>query len=152
MRVTPAEPGVYRLLIISAFLIAIATLSIGLIPSYLLIGITAPILLLLCRFIQSIAVAGEFNNASIFFKIEHAKKHKILAGSWIGTAASAGMFTGGLIAYAVSQITVPEAWRFAFIITGILSLIIMCFRTSLSESPSSLLLCACIFIPAMSIT
>ncbi|WP_299492920.1 MFS transporter [uncultured Shewanella sp.] len=121
-------------LIISAFLIALATIGIGLIPSYQYIGIMAPILLLLCRFIQSIAVAGEFNNASIYL-IEHANKHKILAGSWVGTAASAGMFTGGLMAYTISQITYSEAWRLAFIITGIVSLTIMLFRTSLSESP-----------------
>lgn len=121
-------------LIISAFLIAIATICIGLIPNYQHIGIMAPILLLLCRFIQSIAVAGEFNNASIYL-IEHAKKHKILAGSWVGTAASAGMFTGGLIAYTISQIDYNDAWRFAFIIAGIISLVIMCFRTSLTESP-----------------
>lgn len=121
-------------LIISAFLIAFATMGIGLIPSYAQIGIIAPILLLICRFIQSISVAGEFNNASIYL-IEHAQKRKILAGSWVGTAASAGMFTGGLIAYILSQIDYQDAWRFAFITAGILSLVIMCFRTTLSESP-----------------
>ncbi|WP_298770365.1 MFS transporter [uncultured Shewanella sp.] len=121
-------------LIISAFLIAFATTSIGLIPSYEHIGIIAPILLLICRFIQSIAVAGEFNNASIYL-IEHARTKKILAGSWVGCAASAGMFTGGLIAYILSQIEYQNAWRFAFVIAGIFSLLIMYFRSALSESP-----------------
>ncbi|WP_299004505.1 MFS transporter [uncultured Shewanella sp.] len=121
-------------LIISSFLIGISTISIGLIPSYQQLGVIAPLLLLLCRLVQSIAVAGEFNNASIYL-IEHAKKHKILAGSWVGTAATAGMFTGCLIAFVLSQSASMGNWRLAFIITGIISLIIMIFRSYLTESP-----------------
>ena len=121
-------------LIISAMLMALATIGIGLIPSYEMIGVWAPILLLICRLIKSMAVAGEFNNSSIFL-MEHAKSKKTLAGSWIGVASSAGMFTGSVIAYIVSTVSYTNSWQIAFILVGISSLVIMVFRQSLKESP-----------------
>lgn len=122
-------------LIISAMLIALATIGIGLIPSYEMIGVWAPILLLICRLIQSMAVAGEFNNSSIFL-MEHARSKKTLAGSWIGVASSAGMFTGSVIAYIVSTVSYTNSWQIAFILVGISSLVTMVFRRSLIETPA----------------
>ncbi|WP_108652724.1 MFS transporter [Dongshaea marina] len=121
-------------LIYSSLLVGLATIGIGLLPGYATIGIASPILLLVCRLIQSIAVSGEFNNSSIFL-IEHAARYKTLAGSWVGTASSAGMFSGGLIAYLLSLSSYPHSWRFAFILVGVASLIIMLMRKSLEETP-----------------
>lgn len=122
-------------LIVSAFLIAISTIGIGLIPSYQSIGILAPILLLFFRLLQSFSVAGEFNNASIFL-MEHATTKKTLAGSFIGMASSAGMFIGGLFAYLISLSPNDDiSWRYAYIIVGIFSFFMMLFRQRLTESP-----------------
>ncbi|WP_034413989.1 hypothetical protein [Candidatus Photodesmus blepharus] len=99
----------------------LATIGIGLIPSYETVGIISPSLLLFFRFIQSTAVAGEFNNSSIFL-IERSKKR-----SWIGVASSSDMFTGILITYIVNTTSYEYAWRIEFISVGVISLILMFF-------------------------
>lgn len=128
------KKGRRKPLILSSLLAGIATAAIGVIPSYGQIGMLAPALLLLCRLAQSFAVSGEFNNSSIFL-IEHATKNRTLAGAWIGTAASAGMFFGGGVAYLVSLSSHPNMWQVAFIAVGLISIALACFRKQLSESP-----------------
>ncbi|WP_077216761.1 MFS transporter, partial [Piscirickettsia litoralis] len=122
-------------LIISSLLIGLATIAIGCIPSYQHIGLLAPILLLIFRLVQSLAISGEFNNSAIYL-MEHNPKRTTLAGSWIGTASSAGMFVGGLIAVLVSASHHPHSWRLAYIVIGCLSLLLMLLRKRLLESPS----------------
>ncbi|CAH0538545.1 MFS transporter [Vibrio marisflavi] len=128
------KKGRRKPLIFSSLLAGIATAAIGVIPSYGQIGMFAPALLLVCRLAQSFAVSGEFNNSSIFL-IEHASKNRILAGAWIGTAASAGMFFGGGVAYLVSLSSNPNMWQVAFIAVGVISIALACFRKQLAESP-----------------
>ncbi|MCF6765413.1 MFS transporter [Thiotrichales bacterium 19S3-7] len=121
-------------LLFSAFFIGIATIAIGLIPSYQTIGILAPILLLGFRLIQSFAISGEFNNSAIFL-MEHTPKKQVLAGSFIGFASSLGMFIGGIFAALVGSFQSDLSWRSAYIIVGILTFIFMLLRTKLQESP-----------------
>jgi len=61
-------------LFLSLFLMGTATFLMGMIPTYNTIGIVAPILLLICRLTQGLAVSGEFNGAAIFL-IEHCKNN-----------------------------------------------------------------------------
>ncbi|MGJ3495456.1 Proline porter II [Piscirickettsia salmonis] len=122
-------------LILSAVLIGITTIGIGCIPSYQHIGIFAPILLLSLRLLQSFAISGEFNNAAIYL-MEHNPIYTTLAGSWIGTASSAGMFIGGMTAVLVSTSHFPQSWRFAYIMVGVVALIVMLLRKRLLESPA----------------
>ena len=133
------KSGRRKPLIISSIMVGVATAAIGMIPSYSSIGALSPFLLLMCRLLQSFAVSGEFNNASIFL-IEHASRNKVLAGSWVGTASSGGMFLGAIISYLVSISDIDYAWRLAFIIIGFLSIIIALFRKQLSESPEFLMI------------
>ncbi|MCL9779892.1 MFS transporter [Vibrio sp. S4M6] len=128
------KKGRRKPLIFSSLLAGVATAGIGLIPSYGHIGMLAPALLLVCRLAQSFAVSGEWNNSSIFL-IEHAQKNRVLAGAWIGTAGSAGMFFGGVVAYLVSLSSHPNSWQIAFVSIGLLSIVLASFRKQLSESP-----------------
>ena len=124
-------------LIISSIMVGVATAVIGMLPSYSSIGALSPLLLLICRLVQSFAVSGEFNNASIFL-IEHADRNKVLAGSWIGAASSGGMFLGVVVSYLVSLSDIDYAWRMAFIAIGLLSIMLALFRRQLFESPEFL--------------
>ncbi|MCF6775146.1 MFS transporter [Thiotrichales bacterium 19X7-9] len=121
-------------LLLSALFIGLATIGIGVIPSYQAIGILAPILLLGFRLIQSFAISGEFNNSAIFL-MEHTPRRQILAGSFIGFASSLGMFIGGLFAATVGWFNSELSWRSAYIIVGILTFFFMLLRTKLQESP-----------------
>jgi MHS family proline/betaine transporter-like MFS transporter len=57
-----------RAMVISMSMMAVATTSMGLLPGYAVIGIWAPIILLILRIMQSIAVSPEYNLPSVFIK------------------------------------------------------------------------------------
>lgn len=117
----------------------VATIGMGLVPTYAQIGIAAPIVLLIFRLIQGLAVAGEFNGAAIFL-IEHATSSKgnkgYLAGAWVGAAAAAGMLLGAFSAQIVRLPIMPEwAWRIPFMIGFLGCGIAYIIRKNLDETP-----------------
>jgi MFS transporter, MHS family, proline/betaine transporter len=119
--------GRKQALMVSMALMGVATVSIGLLPTYAEWGLFAPLLLLLCRILQGLAVSGEFNGAAIFL-IEHAQPgYKNRAGSWVGAAAAAGMVFGALLVALVSYDGLPTwVWRIPFLI-GALSCFVFAF-------------------------
>lgn len=120
----------------SILLMGLATLAIGLLPTYTDVGLLAPILLISARLIQGVAVAGEFNGASIFL-IEHADpQHQYLAGSWVPAAASAGMLFGaGIVAFTSSPWMPDWSWRIPFFIGTLSCIIGHLIRKNAAESP-----------------
>ena len=121
-------------LLMSSLLVGVSTLSISLIPSFENISWYAPIFLLLARFIQSIAVSGEFNNASIYL-LEHSQDKKTFASCLPATAASAGMLVALAISYLIGNSSNIYLWKYVYFILGLMSIIIFFLRKNLSESP-----------------
>ncbi len=120
----------------SLFLMGAATFGIGCLPTYATIGALAPLLLLILRMFQGIAVSGEYNGAAIFLIEKTGSKHPTLAGSWIGAAAAGGMVLGGLAAFCTTLPAAPVwAWRIPFMLGGLACLIGMVLRRTVSESP-----------------
>ncbi|MFX7156076.1 MFS transporter, partial [Acinetobacter baumannii] len=69
-----------------------STFAIGLIPNYYSIGFAAPLLVLLLRLIQGLALGGEYGGAATYVA-EHAPEHrKGYYTSWIQTTATLGLF------------------------------------------------------------
>lgn len=132
--------GRKRMFMLSLFLMAVPTLLIGLLPTYESVGILAPILLLMMRLLQGIALGGEVPSAHVFVT-EHVKSHHLgLANSLI----AAGLTFGVLIGYGIStslnfMFTEEEvnayAWRIPFIIGGGLGLFALYLRQYLQETP-----------------
>lgn len=108
----------------SIALMGFATLGIGCLPTYGALGSLAPLLLLVFRMLQGLAISGEYNGAGIFL-VEQSKNHfPCLAGSWISASAALGMVLGGLAAFGVSYPGMPEwAWRVPFLLGGVSCLI-----------------------------
>ena len=122
-------------MIIAMVLMGLATLFIGMLPTYQEIGFISPILLLICRVLQSVAVSGEFQSSTIFL-MEHETKNKAFAGSLIIASASGGMFIGGLIASTLSETPYIDVyWRIPFLCTGIIGMILSILRTKIQETP-----------------
>ncbi len=118
----------------SILLMSIATLGIGLLPSYQLVGNLAPILLIFMRFLQGLAVAGEYPGSSIFI-IEHHSHRPYFASSWIATASAAGMLIGGLAAVIVSLPAMPTwAWRVPFCLSFFTCFVGFYIRRQLTET------------------
>ncbi len=121
-------------LIFSMLLMCFATTAIGCLPGYSSIGTTATILLLLCRLLQGLAVAGEFNGAAVMMYEQHSKR-PFFAGSLVPFSAAAGMSIGALAAMLVSIPDAPPfAWRIPFLASGLLGLVALYLRVSTTET------------------
>ena len=119
-----------------------STFLIGCIPGYASIGILAPILVLLLRLVQGLALGGEYGGAATYVA-EHAPVNRRgYYTSWIQTTATLGLFVAlGVILLVKSSM--PEAsftaewggWRYPFWISLLLVGVSIYIRMNMSESP-----------------
>ncbi len=132
--------GRKRLFSLSILLMALPTLLIGLMPTYASIGYAAPLLLLLMRIVQGIAIGGEIPAAWTFVS-EHVPEKRIgFANGLLTAGLSLGILLGALVSLWISlQFTNAEihdwAWRLPFIAGGIFGLIALYLRSYLKETP-----------------
>ena len=117
-----------------------STFLIGLIPSYASIGYAAPILVLILRLIQGLALGGEYGGAATYVA-EHAPANKRgFYTSWIQTTATLGLFLSlGVIVLTKSSLGADAfsdwGWRIPFLISILLVLVSIYIRVSMHESP-----------------
>ncbi len=115
-----------RAMVVSMTLMAIATASIGLLPTYASIGIWAPIILLALRIMQSVAVSPEYNLPSVFIKNnDWCKNHFGLVSSISACVTGLGMMSASwVMSKVLADMTLAEIvgyqWRLPFIVAGIL--------------------------------
>ncbi|MCV2442486.1 MFS transporter [Acinetobacter bereziniae] len=132
--------GRKRLFSLSILLMALPTLMIGLMPTYTDIGLAAPLLLLLMRMVQGIAIGGEIPAAWTFVS-EHVPEKKIgFANGLLTAGLSLGILLGSLTSLLISlKFNETEihtwAWRIPFILGGIFGLIALYLRSYLKETP-----------------
>ncbi|GAA2468331.1 MFS transporter [Streptomyces macrosporus] len=126
-------------LLITVVLIGVATGLIGLLPGYAGIGIAAPLLLVLLRLLQGIAVGGEWGGA-VTLAVEHAppaKRGRYAAlpqvGSPVGTLLSSGAFS--LVLLLPKDSFDSWGWRLPFLAAFPLLLIAVYIRRKVEESP-----------------
>jgi hypothetical protein len=119
-----------------------STFLIGLIPGYKTIGMLAPILVLLLRLVQGLALGGEYGGAATYVA-EHAPAGKRgYYTSWIQTTATLGLFVSlGVILLTKSSMS-NEAfnaewggWRYPFWVSILLVVVSIYIRMKMSESP-----------------
>ena len=132
--------GRKRMFALSIFLMAAPTLAIGLLPTYASIGIAAPLLLLLMRILQGVAIGGEVPGAWVFVA-EHVPEQRF--GLGIGTLTAGltvGILLGSLMAGAINTIygaaeVARFAWRMPFIAGGAFGFVSVYLRRFLEETP-----------------
>src|SRR5580704_809900 len=132
--------GRKRMFTLSVLLMAIPTFLIGLIPTYQSIGVAAPLLLLLMRVLQGVAIGAETPGAWVFVA-EHARRGR--GGFAVGLLTgglSFGILLGSLMATFLSlEFTQAQmaagAWRIPFVIGGVFGFIAMWLRRWLKETP-----------------
>lgn len=125
---------------LSIFLMAAPTLAIGLLPTYSSIGMAAPLLLLLMRILQGVAIGGEVPGAWVFIA-EHVPAQRF--GFGIGTLTAGltvGILLGSLLAGAINSVYGPAAvaafaWRIPFIAGGVFGFVSVYLRRFLEETP-----------------
>lgn len=117
-----------------------ATFLIGCIPSYETIGFMAPLLVLILRMLQGLALGGEYGGAATYVA-EHAPVgERGYWTSWIQTTATVGLFISLMVILATRNLLTPEqfdvwGWRVPFWVSIIMVLISYLIRKNMEESP-----------------
>jgi MFS family permease len=126
-------------LIITVVMMGVATGCIGLLPSYDTIGIWAPVLLAVLRFVQGISVGGEWSGAMLL-TLEHTPKEKHGSysavpqlGSPVGTLLSSGAFA--LVGLLPDDAFYAWGWRIPFLAAFGLLVFALYLRLRIEESP-----------------
>lgn len=121
-------------------IMGLSTFLVGVLPSYASVGVAAPVLLVLLRLLQGLALGGEYGGAATYVA-EHAPDGKRgLFTSFIQTTATLGLFAALLVVIATRYLLGEEAfadwgWRLPFLISILLLGVSMWIRLQLEESP-----------------
>ena len=126
--------------LVTMLLMGFSTFVVGLLPSYESIGVLAPILLIVMRLLQGLALGGEYGGAATYVA-EHAPPGKRgLYTSWIQTTATFGLFLSLLVILIVRTNIGEDAfkawgWRIPFLVSILLLGVSLWIRLRLNESP-----------------
>ncbi|MCZ4507794.1 MFS transporter [Streptomyces sp. ActVer] len=132
--------GRRRALVASLLLMGVATVGVGLLPTYETAGLLAPVLLVTLRLLQGISMGGEWGGA-VLLAAEHAPPGR---RALYASIPQAGPSLGFLLSTAVILPTlnivgrdgfVDWAWRIPFLLSTVLVVIGLWVRTTVSESP-----------------
>ena len=132
--------GRKKMFTLSIFLMALPTLGIGLLPTYAKLGFLAPILLLLLRILQGVAVGGEVPGGWVFVS-EHVRPSQVGLACGIMTGGlTGGILLGSIIATALTTVLSHDqlmafGWRIPFVLGGLFGLLSMYLRGLLAETP-----------------
>lgn len=132
--------GRKQMFTLSIFLMALPTLGIGLLPNYAEVGIWAPVLLLLLRIFQGVAVGGEVPGAWVFVSEHVDPSHVGIACGILTAGLTGGILLGSLVAATVSAGMTHDqlatyGWRIPFLLGGAFGLLSMYLRRLLAETP-----------------
>jgi MFS family permease len=132
--------GRKRTLVASLLLMGVGTLLIALLPTYAQIGVAAPALLVALRFVQGLAVGGEWGGA-VLMALEHAPPtRRAFYSSFPQMGIPAGLILANLVFLLVTTALTGEqfaawGWRIPFLFSAGLVVIALFIRLRLEESP-----------------
>ena len=127
--------------LVTIVIMGLSTFLVGVLPTYKSIGIAAPVLLVLLRCLQGLALGGEYGGAATYVA-EHAPHGKRgLYTSFIQTTATVGLFLSLLVILGVRTFMGEDAfkdwgWRIPFLVSSVLLMVSIWIRTQLAESPA----------------
>ncbi|WP_309491473.1 MFS transporter [Trinickia mobilis] len=132
--------GRKRTFLATMALMGLTTFAVGALPTYATWGTIAPIVLVILRVLQGLAIGGEYGGAAIYVA-EHAPSTKRgLYTSWVQTTAGLGILLSLLVIGGLRVVLGPQAfnswgWRLPFLFSIVLLGISLWVRLSLQESP-----------------
>ncbi|HET8782577.1 MAG TPA: MFS transporter [Pyrinomonadaceae bacterium] len=117
-----------------------ATAAIGFLPTYATIGMAAPIILLLIRILQGLALGGEYGGAAVYVAEHVPDERRGFYTSFIQITATLGLFMSLMVILLVQNAMSRETfnawgWRVPFIISIFLVGISLYIRVRMKESP-----------------
>ncbi|MBG0511026.1 MHS family MFS transporter [Agrobacterium sp. MOPV5] len=132
--------GRKRMLVVSLLIMGGSTVMIGLLPTYSQIGIIAPVLLVIARFLQGLAVGGEWSGA-VLMAAEHAPANRrAFYSSWTQSGAPTGLVLATGSFWLVQQLPEEQimswGWRLPFLASAFLVGLGLWIRVKISETPA----------------
>src|SRR2546430_3646731 len=127
-------------LVAALLTMGLSTVSIGLLPTYATLGITAPLLLAICRFGQGLGLGGEWGGA-VLLAVENAPPGK---RAWYGMFPQLGapigfLFSGGVFLALSTRLTNEQffafGWRIPFLASAALVILGLYVRLTITETP-----------------
>jgi len=132
--------GRQPMLVITLLLMGVATVGIGLLPTYNAIGLAAPVILILLRILQGLSAGGEWGGA-VLMSVEHAPKGKRgLYGIFPQLGVPFGMLLASAM-LAIMRVVAPGdafeewGWRVPFLFSVVLIVVGFIIRKTVDESP-----------------
>jgi MFS family permease len=126
--------------LVTIIIMGASTVLVGLLPGYETIGVAAPVLLIVLRLLQGLALGGEYGGAATFVA-EHAPADKRGAHTaWIQTTATLGLLLSLMVILGTRTAIGEEAfrawgWRIPFLLSAVLLALSVWIRLSMEESP-----------------
>ena len=127
--------------LVTILIMGLSTFIVGILPNYAAIGVAAPVILIILRMLQGLALGGEYGGAATYVA-EHAPHGKRGAyTAWIQTTATLGLFLSLMVILGTRTVVGEAAfadwgWRVPFIVSILLLAISVYIRLSMNESPA----------------
>ncbi|WP_457581730.1 MFS transporter [Ensifer canadensis] len=127
--------------LVTILIMGLSTFLVGILPGAASIGIAAPILLIVLRMLQGLALGGEYGGAATYVA-EHAPHgRRGYFTSWIQTTATLGLFLSLVVILLVQFLVGKEAfaawgWRIPFLVSVVLLGVSVWIRLKMNESPA----------------
>src|SRR5450631_97369 len=125
---------------VTMVLMGLSTVAVGLLPIYSQVGVWAPVLLVLLRLTQGLAVGGEYGSAATYVAEHSLPTHRGYYTSWLQTTSTIGLLLSLLVILACRLTLGDEAfkawgWRIPFLTSVLLLGVSIYIRLKLEESP-----------------
>ena len=132
--------GRKSMLVMTLLVMGVATFLVGLLPTYESIGVLAPMLLVILRFLQGFAVGGEWGGATLM-TVEYAPPgRRGFYGSWPGMGIPAGLVLATAVFTAFSSLPQEQflswGWRVPFLVSIVLVAVGLFVRLKILETPT----------------
>ena len=132
--------GRKRVLVATMLLMGVATVGIGLLPSYAQAGVVSAYLLVLLRLVQGIALGGEFGGAVLIVAEHGDPGRRGIHTSWTQLGVPVGnLLSVGVLALVSGVLSdgdfVSWGWRIPFLLSAVLVFVGLWARTGIAESP-----------------
>jgi MFS transporter, MHS family, proline/betaine transporter len=115
--------GRQRAMLLSVMAMAIPTVLMGCLPTFQMIGLAAPILLVVLRLIQGLSVGGEYTSSLVFLVESGPQDRRAFSAVWGAWGASAGTLLGSGVGFIIAALLPPDqlelwGWRIPFLLGG----------------------------------
>ena len=126
--------------LVTIMIMGISTFGVGLLPTYASIGLAAPVILVVLRLLQGLALGGEYGGAATYVAEHAPKDRRGYYTAWIQTTATVGLMISLVVILVTRESIGKDAfeawgWRIPFLLSIVLLGVSVWIRLSLDESP-----------------